>query len=614
MDSNEDIEPTGRSSSDLTLTAYHQRATDTPADQLPSSQSQNNLRQASVALDAAYERITQLRNSINNMLNRMPPEVYGTTTSSPSDTNITQARRPLSSEANIRPPHSALVLSGGEQAVQELNVRAQRLRSLVSPTARQRLEEFESGSRDHARREFIRDRLSQADRTRPVRGDVQRVPLRPHTPPMPDLVIPRARNFVETRATLRREFQGTNLDESSTMIGRRVAARINANAGATNGQGSGSTRLSLSQIEQRLQDQTDQIARELENMTGRLASQRFRRVELALSGGHGRGANAPVTTSQDDVASTPSAGQRIPGVWSLSSPPDFSSNATLSPLSLVDSQPPRPPTRDVILVDNTTHIVLPSPTSHISSDGTPVEGHGVSAPVRRSLSAAYREHVANLAQESARDLATAPEVRGTLLEFLTRDRVDQFFPSGQPDPVRPGSEPSGRDNTSTGANPPSQAGPTRRRRGWSELYFPIPVPVSRLTQFTARLDANGDELDTDDEESTHARRLRMRPAHGTPSTDQTATRFNIGTIEDILWQTSGSMGSDSEADALSPEATGNAESCHVLVQSPPTWTDTRHSNPLPTPAEEMLVYPTIKPPQQRPRVARVSKYASLAGR
>ncbi|KIK99898.1 hypothetical protein PAXRUDRAFT_822264 [Paxillus rubicundulus Ve08.2h10] len=610
MDLNQNAEQTARASSDPTLTAYHQGVTDNPVDHqsasspqgsiwtssaLPDSQSQDNLRQASVALDAAYERITQLRNSINNMLNRMPPEVYGPATSNLEDTNTTQTRRPLNSEVNIRPPHSAIVLSGGERVVEELNLRAQRLRSLISPNARQRLEEYESGSRNHGRRELVRERFSQGDRTRPGRADVQPAPLRPHTSPMPDLIIPRAHNFnfLEARATLRRDLHSDIQDDSNTMIGRRVAARLNANADGSGSQGSGSTRLSLSRIEQRLQVQTAQIARELENMTDRLASQRSRRVELALSSGRVRGANAPVTTSQNDAAPTFSAAQQSPVVWPLSPPPNSTNSATASPLPPLASRPPRPPTGDVTLVDNITLIAPPEPASRSSSHGTVVESHTIPVPVHRSLSAAYREHVVSLAQESARELANAPEVRGTLLNFLTGDRVNQFNWSRHLDSARPGGELNGRDSAPRSTNPRPQPEPSRRPR-W--------------------INADGDEVDTNDEESTHARRLRMRLPYGTPSTDQTAPRSEIGTIEDILWQISGSLGSDSEADALSPEATGNAESCHVLPQGPLTETNNpRFRNPLPTPLEEMLVYLPNKP-HQPPRVVRVSKYASLAGR
>ncbi|KAF9243770.1 hypothetical protein BU15DRAFT_71893 [Melanogaster broomeanus] len=614
MDSN--IEPTGRASSDSTLTAYRQVATGNATDQqspassseqptwtsssLLDPQSQNNLRQASVALDAAYERITQLRNSINNMLSRMPTDVSGTTTSSLTDTNTTQTHhRSLSSEADLRPAHSAVVLTNGEQVVEQLNLRAQRLRSLVSPSARQRLEEFESSSRNHARREFVWDRVAQdvRARPRPDRSEVQPVPLRPRTPPMPDLVLPRVRPpFLDARAPQRREPWSPNRDDSSTMIGMRVAARMNANAGASDGQHSVGTRPSLSQIEQRVQFQTAQIARELENMTDRLTSQRSRR---------------------DNVAPSLSAIQRPPPVWPPPPLSEFSSNPTSTPPPPVGSRPPRLLTRDVILVDNTSHVVLPPPISRTSSDGTPIEGQSVTADVRHSLNTAYRDQVAGLVQESSRDLGTASEVLPTLLNRLRRDRVDQFGSSRQSDSPHPGSEPNGRDSASTRTDSPSQAGPTRRRRGWSELYFS--KFCSRFvsdTVPTARLNADGDEIDSGDEQSGHARRLRMRLAYGTPNTEQAATGSNIGAIEDILWRTSGSFGSDSEADALSPEATGNlnAESYLALFPSSPVRTDPRRPNPLPTPVEEMLVYPTRKIPQQPCQVVRVSKYASLAGR
>lgn len=99
----------------------------------------------------------------------------------------------------------------------------------------------------------------------------------------------------------------------------------------------------------------------------------------------------------------------------------------------------------------------------------------------------------------------------------------------------------------------------------------------------------------------------MRFAYGTPSMEQQATRSHTVTIEDILWRTSGS---DSEADALSPDAT---ESCYSLFQGSPPRPSIRYPHPLPTPVEDMLVYPTTKP-SQRSRMIRVSKYASLAGR
>ncbi|KAH0838618.1 hypothetical protein J3R83DRAFT_6940 [Lanmaoa asiatica] len=599
MDSNSDTRPTGQISSERTLTAYHQGAPDvgvttpvTPQSGFASSpvtsswtssphldsQSRNNLRQASVALDTAYERITSLRNSINNMLNRIPPEVVGTgTLTSSTDTSDTQPRHSISHDASIRPPHSALVLSG-EQAVDELNLRAARLRSLISPSARQRLEEFESGSRSNITRESVWDRFSQSDRPTLDRSDFHPVLSRSRTPPMPDLVLPRSRDVVDPRAARRRDLQSANRDDSSTMIGRRVAARVNA----SDSHGSLSSRLSFSQVEQQLQAQTAQVARELENMTERLAAQRSRGLELASSRAHGDN----VVAAQDNGASTPS---------------QVASTTAGGDLRLVPNPPaggrPLRPSRDVTLVDNTTRIVLPQSISRTSSDGTPIEE--LSAPARRSLSAAFREHiatyrdhvhVANGSQDTPRNLANAPEVRGTLVNLLTRDRDDQFLPARH-EYTRSGVDTSRRDDASVRSNPAAPAGQGRRRRGWT------------------RLNADGDEIDSDEDDnvSPHTRRLRMRFAYGTPNMDQSATRSHTVTIEDILWRTSGS---DSEADVLSPDAT---ESCHSLLQSSPPRPPVRHPHPLPTAAEDMLIYPTTKPPQ-RPRVICVSKYASLAGR
>ena len=606
MDSNLDARPTGQVT--VSSEPYHQGAADVaPHSAFVStwissphldSQSRDNLRQASVALDTAYQRITSLRSSINNMLNRIP-EVSGTGTSpaGSANTSDSQPRHSLSHDANIRPPHSALALSG-EQAVEELNLSAARLRSLISPSARQRLEDFESNSRSSARpgtarRESAWDTFSQSDRRGVDRSNLHPVPPRLRTPPMPDLVLPRARDHLDPRAAQRRDFQSANRDDASTMIGRRVAARVNA----SDNHGSLSSRLSFSQIEQRLQAQTAQVARELENMTEQLAATRSRRVELAsaraLRGDSAAAAaqdngtsQVTLTTASGDVRLVPHpAGGRI---------------------SI--------PARDFTLVDTPARIVLPQQISRTSSDGTPIDEP--SAPARRSLSAAFREHIATyrdhvhaaaMSQDTPRNLANAPEVRGTLVNLLTRERDDQFLSARHAEYTRPGVGTSRGDDASVRSNL-SSPGQGRRRRGWSELLFCASRTVSCLTHATARLNADGDEIDSDEDDnvSPHTRRLRMRFSYSTPSVEQPATRSHTVTIEDILWRTSGS---DSEPDVLSPDT----ESCQSLFQVSPPRSPVRHPHPLPTPIEDMLIYPATKPPQ-RPQVVCVSKYASLAGR
>ena len=599
MDSSSDAGPTGRVSPEPTLTAYRQGATGDVAVTAPQfafpsssdtwtssppldSQSRDNLRQASVALDTAYERITSLRNSINDMLNRIPRETAGAgTPTNSTDSGAAQPRNALSHDTSIRPSHSALVLTS-EQVVEELNLRAARLRSLIPTSARQRLEEFESGNGDNTRRESVWDRFSQGDRPR---LEPLPIPPRSRTPPMPNPVQPRAADPVDPRAAQRRDLQSVNRDESSTMIGRRVAARVNS----SDTQGTLSSRLTLSEIEQRLQAQTAQIARELENMTDRLAAQRSRRVELASSSVRG---DTPAVAARDRTSRVGNSDSR-----SVLNPP-----AGRRPLG---------PARDVTFVDNTAHIVLPEPISRTSSNGTPIDEF--LSPNRRTLSAAFREHIATYRDhvqvahtylDTPRNLANTPEVRGTLVNLLARDRDDQSQPARRAELVRSDVD-NRRGDASTRSNPSPPAGQGRRRRGWGkQISFHI---VSCLTHGTARLNADGDEIDSDEDDnvSPNTRRLRMRFAYGT-NVDQPARSHTV-TIEDILWRTSGS---DSEVDVLSPDST---ESCPSLFQGSPPRPAVRRPHPLPTPAEDMLAYPIVKLPQ-RPRVVCVSKYASLAGR
>ncbi|KAG9314673.1 hypothetical protein JVU11DRAFT_5478 [Chiua virens] len=378
------------------------------------------------------------------------------------------------------------------------------------------------------------------------------------------------------------------------MIGRRVAARVNAPDSHT----SLSSRLSLSQIEQRLQAQTAQIARELENMTDQLAAQRSRRVELASSSARGDNATTAVQDNRPSHATSTTIGG---DARSVPNPP-----AGARPLR---------PIREVTLVDNSARIVLPQPISRTSSDGMPIDD--LSAPARRSLSAAYREHIATYrdhvpvgsrSRDSPQNLVNAPGVRETLANLLARDRDERLLPTRSVDTLtRPGDDTNRRDDASVRSSPSPPVAQGRRRRGWSELLSRESSTIRCLTHDTAWLNADGDEIDSDEDEhvSPHTRRLRMRFAYGMPN--EPATRSHTVTIEDILWRTSGS---DSEPDVLSPDST---ESYASLFHGSPPRPPVSRPHPLPTPAEEMLIHPATKPPQQ-PREIWVSKYASLAGR
>lgn len=232
-------------------------------------ETQNSLRQASVALDAAYERVTQLRHNIDNLLNRMPPEF--TEGSSPA--------RDRTPESSIAPQHAALVLTGSDapESDVDFNTRVQRLRTIINPSARQRLEDFESMSR--RRRGSTSERpLLEVSRHRsqwwdtPADAPSRVLPPRPRSPPLPDLILPSNNRThlsvnLEERSVFRSELGIVNPDDPNTMIGRQVAARTAL--------GRQSTTSPLHQ------DQTSAIARDLASLTSRLVMRGVRRMEAA---------------------------------------------------------------------------------------------------------------------------------------------------------------------------------------------------------------------------------------------------------------------------------------------------------------------------------------------
>ncbi|KAG2142529.1 hypothetical protein BD769DRAFT_1661861 [Suillus cothurnatus] len=235
-------------------------------------ETQNSLRQASVALDAAYERVTQLRHNINNLLNRMPPEF----TEGPSST------RDRTIESSIAPQHAALVLTGSDapESDVDFNTRVQRLRTIINPSARQRLEDFESMSR--RRRGSTSERPLEVSRHRSQWWDTpadipsRTLPPRPRSPPLPDLILPsnnrtHLSSSLEERSVFRNDLGIINPDDPNTMIGRQVAARTALDR----------QRTAAPPLEQRLQDQTSVIARDLANLTSRLVRRGVRRIEAA---------------------------------------------------------------------------------------------------------------------------------------------------------------------------------------------------------------------------------------------------------------------------------------------------------------------------------------------
>ncbi|KAI6134158.1 hypothetical protein EV401DRAFT_1446906 [Pisolithus croceorrhizus] len=478
------------------------------------AQSRANLRQASVALDAAYERITQLRVSINRLLYRVPPE------------NTPQSPHLRGSEAGIGPDHSAIMLSSGE-LTEELNLRAERLRTLIPPSARLRLEDFER-TRMTRREPFQWERFLHGERPRYLRNDIPSSqttvsPLRSRSPPMPDLMVPGTRTFTQPRAYMRHEPFGSDLDDASTTIGRRVAIRVAAGSledphGAS--------------LEQRLQAQTAQIAHELQNMTDRLIARRT---------GQSAGATPVYGSAPHRTSNVTSLGLFPDETASLRRPAEDASGRTS-------------PSRNGG-ADTSAH---PDPSPSSTGLFTPSSSAtDVLNPVRTASGVPD----VPVALPVFLDLGNPAEVRDRLRDLLSRERYDRL--------THPAVEVfrRGNHNASTGqserTSPPQQLpGQTRRRRGW------------------ARLDADGDEVMSDDDEP-HIRRPRVHLSHHSAG-EQLAVQLG--------WRSSPGAEDVSEAsDAIYTESHGD--------DSP--YSDACRPYPLPTTIEEMIVYP--KPYQKRAR-------------
>lgn len=382
------------------------------------AQSRANLRQASVTLDAAYERITQLRISINRLLYRVPPE------------GTPRSPHPRSSEAGMGPDHSALMLSSGD-FTEELNLRAERLRALIPPSARQRLEDFER-TRMTRREPFQWERFLHGERPRYLRNDIPSFqtttvsPLRSRSPPMPDLMVPGARTSTQPRAYMRHEPLGSDLDEASTTIGRRVAIRVAARSLED---------LHSVPLEQRLQTQTAQIAHELQNMTDRLIARRT---------GQSVGATPVYGSAPHGASQTTGLGpfpnESAPRRYLAEDPSD---RMPLSRIGGVDAsaQPDPPP--------SSTGLFAPSPSAT-----------DVLNPVRTASGTPD----VPVALPVFLDIGNPVEVRDRLRDLLSRERYDRS--------THPPVEVFRRGNSSTSTRrsertSPSQQQPgqTRRPRG-----------------------------------------------------------------------------------------------------------------------------------------------------
>ncbi|KAH7929364.1 hypothetical protein BV22DRAFT_1125810 [Leucogyrophana mollusca] len=560
-------------------------------------ETQNTLRQASVALEAAYQRITQLRNNINHLLNRMPPA-------------FAELQSPAS-DSSIGPPHSALVLTDGSasETDPELLRRTSRLRELVPSSARQRLEDFEMSSR--RRLENTRDVSTQGSRLRSQRWDAssdppsQTMPSRTRSPPLPDIPVPPRRTWMALRT------HSSNPDDPTTMIGRRVAARTTARSPENQSS-------SLPQLEQRLHSRATEIARDLENMTNRLVTHRARRVQITqrtsldntLSAGGGavssRDSGLRHRTTQleydADTDALPSSDDTLPPLLTISgrTPPSFNPTHEFERGQASDDVPEQ----EIVLSSYDRLLrrarAFPAPSS---TQPAPRDEDGTYT-INRRLEEDEEGRLHNIGLSEGEGSDSSREPRLLDIPIDAQERVGAFQASRlhrrRPAMWAP------RPATMNVVLPADEqsTGSTRRRRGW------------------ARINADGDEIPSDEEEEIERTRARSRMRLSHPDGRSSEETFVPYT------RTSIPHSSEYEPSVarvhINPQQTSSAlyfftppemsiiikeESISLHADLPPRYP----LDPLPTPLSQMMPSPAALN-HSPPRIIAVPKHASLAGR
>lgn len=499
-------------------------------------ETQNSLRQASVALDAAYERVTQLRRNINNLLNRMPPEFA----EGPSPA------RDRTTESSIAPQHAALVLTGSDAAESDVdfNTRVQRLRTIINPSARQRLEDFESMSR--RRRGSTSERPLELSHHRsqwwdtPADSPSRILPPRPRSPPLPDLVLPSNNgthfsSSLEERSVFRSELGIINPDDPNTMIGRQVAARTALDRPSA----------TSPPLEQRPQDQTSVITRDLASLTSRLVRRGVRRME----------------TTRQAESEQPSLNDRssLQGQGVVPAPSETE----------MDWEPTIPQSNNDPLLTLVLDVAaVPDSSMRPSQSSSGTSRRWTNDHADRTL----------LIDERGQGPPSVSE------------RPLPHFMNARSWPSEVTANGAGEASTSSSSG--------RRRRRWARL-----------------LNADGDEVISDDEDGVERNRRSQRLMYALP--DATVSSTSPRSEEDsFLPYTSASIMhplDDDPAEAIRVRLNSHHHSKEDLFShSISLRTYSQHVDPLPTPLSEMLRHPTV--PAQVPRFIPVSKHASLAGR
>jgi hypothetical protein len=625
------------------------------------AETQENLTHASHSLTDTLHRLQQLRNSLAELTDSLP---------SPHDPHVRDSNQ------DVGPAHAAIVLSDRVAEDSDEVPEMRRLRSTIPSTIMERLEEYEADSRRHLEstgRRFtsgtLRTPISrQSSNNQPLSSSTQTTAsvsrTRPtyRAPPFPDLVLPARRSWLE--ASLSRH-QDANPDESSTALGRRVAARATAGGGS-------SSENAIPQLEQIFLSRTTEMARDLETAVNRLAAHRAtgleQRVNEALRNarslvGNSNSGAAPANEGRtgghldSQIPNRPTNNART---WRFGSAPSGSEDATLSNHNVSTATTtvgPRP--RRLFREDHER----PLSSSAATAAEQAREADNRSYLIRRRLNADGDEQIHNIHSMDADDDTDDP-MEWLMPPLISQDQnrpdaqitasrvsrnmspfshtVRSYHGSGIPRDYRSSHYQVDDMHELTAPEAP------RRRRGWgksscSSFHWVLLL----ISSCPARLDADGNEVATEVDaeiERAHVRsrvRALAQVRESASSAAPTLSPIELGAIrrETLVPMTRTSITHTwNDDDGVTARVRINpprqtfmspltADTIYMNRTSSETHPDPRNrpihssrgyfdtyiANPLPMPLVDMIPdLPTLHKPSRR--TVSVHKYANLAGR
>lgn len=593
------------------------------------------------SINTTLRRLQDLRTSIADLPGR---------TQNSTDEPVPNSR--------IGPSHSAILLSSGEGSESETVQEVDRLRSTISSAIMSRLEAFEA---------TIQRRLGdlEAGRTLPATRRSQPFdptrrwavgsPSRAHhvfrEPPSPDLVPQRGSlelSFSRIRGL-------DHDDEASTGLGRRVAARIAAEAnefsprvtsGTANTSGA-SMRLAASRVVNRrvsavpLEPSTiagrfhdlQAIPRSGSSAVAREAELGFRSEEASVRAQSiNLSNNSRLGSVEDAQSSMPTGTIRR---WRIGEVPGSGDSRHLIPENL-----------DSIPRWNSAHIA----TSTRSGSGRPLDQVNAlpmnlsSEPRTSEEGSRYLRHrqqnAGEVEQLNARswdhgqggELSTRLPPRIAEQGQLPPGWVEASVRWGSLNPSESllGREPPPSiimDSHLEAYQAPAPNAP-RRRRGWGKCHVLIVFHRSLMAIVIARLDADGNEISSEDEDILENARIRGRARAfagirliDTDSTDQTSSSTEFDTIRQTLvpmTRTSHPETWDDEGVTarvhIRPSRQGvDVANTHGKGKGRPNYVAPAFkADPLPMPLIDMIPQPAVR--HKPVSITRVHPHASLAGR